>query len=170
FNAREKRSLFSGGLGAAPYYEAEERDASQLMPLTVIPDWRACICMPLGDQSDLMGILVLTGAKKNAFGGRAISEILPVRSLATVALANHLRRAARENANGIPPEKEKVEPLTLDRGSRPRLEEAPNGTQAEVASAAPEPVERAESDMDADVAADAMPVGELRGQLEDLTR
>jgi putative methionine-R-sulfoxide reductase with GAF domain len=96
FNASEKPSLFSGGLGTAPCYVAEDRDASELMPLTVLSDWRSCICLPLGDQSDLMGILVITSAKKNAFGGRAVSEILPVKSLVTVALAKHLQRAGRE--------------------------------------------------------------------------
>ncbi|MEK7329976.1 MAG: GAF domain-containing protein [Candidatus Eisenbacteria bacterium] len=96
FNAPEKPSLFSGGLGTAPCYVAEDRDASELMPLTVLSDWRSCICLPLGDQSDLIGILVITSAKKNAFGGRAVSEILPVKSLVTVALAKHLQRAGRE--------------------------------------------------------------------------
>jgi transcriptional regulator with GAF, ATPase, and Fis domain len=95
FNAAEKPSLFSGGLGTAPFYVAEENDASELMALTVISEWRSCICLPLGDQSDLIGILVVTSAKKNAFGGRAVSEILPVKSLVTVALAKHLQRAGR---------------------------------------------------------------------------
>src|SRR5262249_44911068 len=101
-NAKEKRSLFSGGLGTVPCYEAVERDASELMPLTVLADWRSCICLPLGDQTDLMGILVITSTKKNAFGGRAVSEIVPVKSLVTAALLKHLRRAGRP-APGAPP-------------------------------------------------------------------
>ena len=100
YNAKEKRSLFSGGLGTAPCYVADERDASELMPLTVISDWKSCVCMPLGDQSDLIGILVITSAKKNAFGGRAVGEILPVKSLVTVALMKHLQRAERQAASG----------------------------------------------------------------------
>ena len=95
FNAKEKRSIFSGGLGTAPCYVADERDASELMPLTVIADWKSCVCMPIGDQSDLIGILVITSTKKNAFGGRAVSEILPVKSLVTVAMMKHLQRAER---------------------------------------------------------------------------
>jgi putative methionine-R-sulfoxide reductase with GAF domain len=98
YNAKEKRSLFSGGLGTAPCYVADEKDASELMPLTVISDWKSCVCMPLGDQSDLIGILVITSAKKNAFGGRAVSEILPVKSLVTVALMKHLQQAERHAA------------------------------------------------------------------------
>ena len=104
-NAKEKRSLFSGGLGTVPCYVADDKDASELMPLTVLADWRSCICLPLGDQTDLMGILVITSAKKNAFGGRAVSEILPVKSLVTTALIKHLRRAGRE-APGPPPPRE----------------------------------------------------------------
>jgi len=91
FNAKEKRSIFSGGLGTAPCYVADDKDASELMPLTVISDWKSCVCMPIGDQSDLIGILVITSAKKNAFGGRAVSEILPIKSLVTVALMKHLQ-------------------------------------------------------------------------------
>ena len=100
FNAAEKRSLFSGGLGTAPCYVADEHDASELMPLTVLSDWKSCVCMPLGDQSDLIGILVITSAKKNAFGGRAVSEILPVKSLVTVAMMKHLQRTQRRT---VPP-------------------------------------------------------------------
>lgn len=105
-NAKEKRSLFSGGLGTVPCYEAVERDASELMPLTVLADWRSCICVPLGDQTDLMGILVITSTKKNAFGGRAVSEIVPVKSLVTAALLKHLRRASRPAAGAPPPTSE----------------------------------------------------------------
>jgi putative methionine-R-sulfoxide reductase with GAF domain len=102
FNAKEKRSIFSGGLGTAPCYVADERDASELMPLTVMADWKSCVCMPLGDQSDLIGILVITSAKKNAFGGRAISEILPIKSLVTVAMMKHLQHAGRVPAKPAP--------------------------------------------------------------------
>jgi signal transduction protein with GAF and PtsI domain len=103
FNAKEKRSIFSGGLGTAPCYVADERDASELMPLTVIADWKSCICMPIGDQSDLIGILVITSAKKNAFGGRAVSEILPVKSLVTVTMMKHLQRSERRSSTAPPP-------------------------------------------------------------------
>jgi transcriptional regulator with GAF, ATPase, and Fis domain len=103
--AAEKRSLFSGGLGTVPFYMADPKDASELMPLTVISDWKSCVCMPLGDQSDLIGILVITSAKKNAFGGRAMSEILPVKSLVTVAMMKHLQRAERRAA-AAPPARE----------------------------------------------------------------
>jgi signal transduction protein with GAF and PtsI domain len=107
YNATEKRSLFSGGLGTAPYYVADDRDASELMPLTVISDWKSCVCMPLGDRSDLIGILVITSVKKNAFGGRAVSEILPVKSLVTVAMMKHLQQAQRKTA--APPVVRKAE-------------------------------------------------------------
>lgn len=110
YNAAEKRSLFSGGLGTAPYYVADERDASELMPLTVISDWKSCVCMPLGDQSDLIGILVVTSLKKNAFGGRAVGEILPVKSLVTVAMMKHLQRTQRLAAP--PPAVRKAEAVT----------------------------------------------------------
>jgi putative methionine-R-sulfoxide reductase with GAF domain len=97
-NDREKPSMFSGGLGTAPCYVADPQDASPLMPLTVLSEWRSCICLPVGDQADLIGILTITSNRKNAFGGRAVGNIMPVKSLATVALSKHLRRAGRAPA------------------------------------------------------------------------
>jgi putative methionine-R-sulfoxide reductase with GAF domain len=91
-NPPKKKALFSVGLGSTPQYTATLEDTSKLMPLTVLSEWRSCICLPLGDQSDLMGILVIVSAKANAFSGRAVGEILPVKSLVTTALARHLRR------------------------------------------------------------------------------
>src|SRR5262249_42754952 len=55
----------------------------------------SCICMPLGYQDDLIAMLTLVSSKKNAFAGRALAEILPVKSVATVSLAQHLYRSAR---------------------------------------------------------------------------
>ena len=109
-NAREKPSLFSGGLGTAPCYVADEHDASALMPLTVLSEWRSCICLPLGYQDDLIAMLTLVSSKRNSFAGRALAEILPVKSVATVSLAQHLYRSARTR-----PEPETVEPRPDER-------------------------------------------------------
>lgn len=172
FNAREKRSLFSSGLGAAPCYEAEEKDSSELMPLTVLAEWRSCICLPLGDQNDLIGILVLTSAKKNAFGGRAISEILPVKSLATASLANHLRRAARGTAEAAAPPDPAVDSVAAPREVRPATETPmprlapPPAAEDAIAAPGEAASEAAHAE---DPAPDSEEAAELRAQLEDLT-
>jgi signal transduction protein with GAF and PtsI domain len=166
-NSRAKRSLFSAGLGTVPSYEAEERDASELMPLTVLADWRSCICMPLGDQTDLMGILVITSAKKGAFGGRAMSEIMPVKSLATAALANHLRRSSPGKTAEPAPE---AKPAP-EKAQKP--EQAPEVVPAKRVKPAPaaEPVHEVESaQLPEPIEASIPEAGEeLRTQLNDLT-
>src|SRR6185369_16283075 len=88
------RELFSQP-GAAPHYFPEPLEASELIALTVLGDWESCVCMPLGYQDDLIAMLVIASAKKNAFGGRALGEIVPLKSIATVALAQNLYRSSR---------------------------------------------------------------------------
>lgn len=97
---QERGSLFSSKDTSASYI-ADLRDASELQPLTVLAEWQSCICVPLGYQDDLIAMLTLVSAKKNAFGGRAMAEILPVKSVATVSLAQHLYRSARKPAEEL---------------------------------------------------------------------
>ena len=89
-------------------YEADERDAIQLMPLSVLAEWQSCVCFPLGHRDDLIAMLVITSVKKAAFAGKALGEIVPIKSVATVALAQHLYRPPRPQtpaptAEAVPP-------------------------------------------------------------------
>lgn len=90
-----ERTTLSSSRDVSACYTADPNDASELLPLTVLAEWQSCVCMPLGYQDDLIAMLALVSAKKNAFGGRAMGEIVPVKSVATVALAQHLYRSAR---------------------------------------------------------------------------
>jgi transcriptional regulator with GAF, ATPase, and Fis domain len=82
--------------GASTHYLADSKDASDLMALTVLPDWESCICLPMAYQDDLIAMLVLVSPKKNAFAGKALAEVMPLKSIATVALAQHLYRTQRQ--------------------------------------------------------------------------
>ena len=83
-------------------YEADERDASQLVPLAVLPDWTSCICIPLTYQDDLIAMLVITSARRATFAGKAMGEIVPIKSVATVALAQHLYRFRPPRPQAVP--------------------------------------------------------------------
>ena len=100
-NEGDKRVVFATK-DTSPCYVADERDASELMPLTVLAEWQSCICMPLGYQDDLIAMLVIASAKKNTFAGRAVGEIVPIKSVATVALAQHLYRTSRPRPMAAP--------------------------------------------------------------------
>jgi signal transduction protein with GAF and PtsI domain len=94
-DAAHRRSLLASLFKNTPFYEPEESDAQALRPLIAIPDWESCICMPLADQEDLLALLVMTSRKKNAFGARVANDLVPVKSMAALALAQHLYRAAQ---------------------------------------------------------------------------
>jgi len=99
-NAPSRHSLLSNLFKTAPYYEPEASDAAALQALTPTAGWESCVCMPLTDQDDLLGILVLVSAKKSAFGARVVGDIVPVKSMAALALAQHLYRDSRAASAG----------------------------------------------------------------------
>lgn len=92
FNGVTRRPL-ADLLNSAPYYEAEPTDAPGLRDVVPAHDWRSCLCTPLVDREDVLALLVLTSPDKSAFATQVLDEILPLRSLASLALAQHLHRA-----------------------------------------------------------------------------
>ena len=94
-NARSRRSLLASLFRTSPYFEPDASEAGALQPLVPIPDWLSCVCLPLADQEDLLALLVVTSRKKGALGHRAVDELIPVKGMASLALAQHLYRSAR---------------------------------------------------------------------------
>jgi hypothetical protein len=99
-NLFEDRAIFNGDAraeaGASPCWLASpETDRFPLLPLTPVSEWESCACLSIGQQEDLIGILLIVSPRKNAFGGKAVAEILPIRSIATVAIAQQLYRSGR---------------------------------------------------------------------------
>lgn len=103
FNAPNRRSLLSTLFQNSPFYEPDPTEAPALAALTPIPDWQSCVCMPLADQEDLLAMLVVVSAKKGAFGSRVVGDLVPVKSMAALALAQHLYRASRARPDGEEP-------------------------------------------------------------------
>jgi GAF domain-containing protein len=103
FNAQNRRSLLSTLFQNSPFYEPDATEGAALQPLTSIADWQSCVCMPLADQEDLLAMLVLVSPKKGAFGSRVVGDLIPVKSMAALALAQHLYRASRAQPEGDEP-------------------------------------------------------------------
>ena len=99
FNGAARLPLLSDLLNAAPYYEAEPTDAPGLRDLVPAHDWRSCLCVGLMDREDILALLVITSPGKSAFAGAVLEEFMPLRSLASLALAQHLHRAAAPDGN-----------------------------------------------------------------------
>lgn len=99
FNASDRRSILSHMFHSSPSYEPDTVEAPSLRALTPLPNWQSCVCLPLADQEDMLALLVLVSDKRGAFGGRVVSELIPVKSLAALALAQQLYRNGRASAN-----------------------------------------------------------------------
>jgi transcriptional regulator with GAF, ATPase, and Fis domain len=97
FNHASRRSLLSHLFHASPYYEPDPLEAPALGALCPLANWQSCVCLPLADREDMLAMLILASERKHAFGSKAIGEILPIKSMAALALAQHLYRAARPN-------------------------------------------------------------------------
>jgi transcriptional regulator with GAF, ATPase, and Fis domain len=102
FNHAERRTLLAQLLHTSPAYEPDALENSQMRSLVALPQWQSCICLALSDHDDVMGLLVIVSEMKNAFGSRAIGEIIPIKSVASMAIAHHLHRS-RSADPGSPP-------------------------------------------------------------------
>ena len=102
-NASRRPSLLSNLFKTPPFYEPDPSESASLQILTPTAGWQSCVCMPLTDQEDLLAIVVLVSPKKGAFGARVVGDIVPVKSMAALALAQHLYRVSRAAcAEGAP--------------------------------------------------------------------
>jgi transcriptional regulator with GAF, ATPase, and Fis domain len=94
FDAPDRRSLLSHLFQNAPSYEPEPGEAAALAPLSPSPTWQSCVCLPLADREDLIAVLTITSDKRGAFPGKVVGEIIPLKSMASLALGQRLHQAA----------------------------------------------------------------------------
>ena len=97
FNATDRRTLLEHLYQSSPFYEPDPTEGPALQALCATTGWFSCMCMPLAERDDLLAVLTLTSEKKGAFGSRAAGEIIPLKSMASLALAQHLSRGAAAN-------------------------------------------------------------------------
>ena len=93
FNHADRRSILAQLLHASPAYAPDPVEAPLLRGLIPIANWNSCLCLALADQEDVLALLVLASEKKNAFGSRAVGEVIPVKSIAALAISQHLHHA-----------------------------------------------------------------------------
>ena len=93
-NDRKPVSMLTSWVRSAPYYEPELSEALLLRELVAFPAWQSCICLPLTDRDDVLAMLIVVSEKKHAFNGKAIEDLIPAKSIAALALSQHLHRAA----------------------------------------------------------------------------
>ena len=104
FNPDGRRHLLAHVLGSSPAYQPDPIEAPGLVSLTATANWQACVCLPLADAEDILALLVVVSERRGAFAGRVVADLIPVKSMAALALAQHLHRAGceRGRADGAP--------------------------------------------------------------------
>jgi transcriptional regulator with GAF, ATPase, and Fis domain len=132
-----RRPLLSNLLQTSPHYEVPQVEAQALRALVPISQWQSCVCLPLADQEDLLAMLVLASEHANAFGSRVIGEILPIRAVASLALAQHLYHSGRPR----PAEAPAAEPSAAAAEFQARLKRI-DQQAAQVANSAPAEAQR----------------------------
>ena len=90
-----KRTVLSLIFQNSPFYRAEKSEAPGLTAIAPLNNWESCLCMPLADSEDIIALLTICSAKKNAFPSKTVGELLPVKSVASLALAQHLYRSEK---------------------------------------------------------------------------
>ncbi|HTR97847.1 MAG TPA: hypothetical protein VMH61_08095, partial [Candidatus Acidoferrales bacterium] len=59
FNGENRRSLLERLFQTNPVYEPDPLEGTQLQPLAPPTSWRSCLCLPLNDRDELLGLIVL---------------------------------------------------------------------------------------------------------------
>lgn len=88
--------LFHGSASWMP----DAIEAHRLEPLVDRAGWESCVLLPLNDRSELIGLLVITSDRPNAFGTAIVEALQPLRGLASLALARRLQPADAAPAHG----------------------------------------------------------------------
>lgn len=95
FNGENRRSLLEKLFQTSPGYEPDRFEAQQLQPLTPPVGWRSCVCLPLNDREELIGMIVIVSARTSAFGPKVTEELQPLRGLASLSIARRLHMVGR---------------------------------------------------------------------------
>ncbi len=102
FNAARRPGVLARAFGSSPAYEPDPLEAPALAPIAAGERWASCACLPMADAEDVLALLVLTSERRGAFAARDLSDLVPVRSMAALALAQHLHRAGRDAGEAAP--------------------------------------------------------------------
>src|SRR5262245_47382977 len=95
FNGSARKGLLANLFQSSPFYEPDAIEIASLQPLLPMGGRPSCVCLPLADHEDLLAMLLVASDRKGACSGRAMEEIVPLKNMAALALAQHLYRSAR---------------------------------------------------------------------------
>lgn len=95
FQPDDRRQLLEKLFQTSPAYEPERFEAPQLTPMLSPVAWQSCVCLPLADRDDLLGMLFVVSPRVRAFSGNVLDDLLALRSLAALSFARRLQSGGR---------------------------------------------------------------------------
>lgn len=95
FNQADRGKWLTQLFQTSPYYELAALEAPAMLPIAPMPQWQAGVCLPLADQDDILGLLFIASDRKNGITSKEIGEVLPLKAMASLAIAQHLHRSGR---------------------------------------------------------------------------
>jgi len=96
FEPAGRNSILAPVVQTTPAFHPDLSDAVLLRQLLPVANWMSCVCLPIADRDEMLAVLVLVSEKRNAFTGKGLDEVLPLKSMATMALSQRLQRATRD--------------------------------------------------------------------------
>ena len=109
FNHGDRGKWLTQLFQSSPYYELSLPEAHAMGPVSPMRDWQSAVCLPLADQDDILGLLMIASSKKGAFGSKEIASLLPLKATATLAISQHLHRAPRPETTEAGRERDALE-------------------------------------------------------------
>lgn len=144
FNHAERRNLLAHVLGTSAAYEPDPIEAPGLAPLTATDFWQACVCLPMADAEDVLALLVIVSEKRGAFAHKVVADLIPIKSMAALALSQHLHRAGRARSGdpAVPEAAAEFQDRIQRLHARSEALEAENQTKAQQLEALAQEIEQ----------------------------
>jgi hypothetical protein len=95
FEPPGRHSILPPMVHAAPSFVPEMSDIVLLRQILPVANWHSCVCLPLTDREEMLAVLVVVSERRADFGPKALEPVLELKSVAALALAQHLHRATR---------------------------------------------------------------------------
>jgi GAF domain-containing protein len=95
FNADGRKALLEKLFHTSPGYVPDRGEAARVGPLAAPLAWQSCLCLPLNDRDELLGLLVIACPRPQAFGPAVTEALQPLRGLASLAIARRLHAKGR---------------------------------------------------------------------------
>jgi signal transduction protein with GAF and PtsI domain len=95
FEPPGRHSILPPMVHTVPAFVPETNDVVLLRQILPVANWNSCACLPLMEREEMLAVLVLVSERRGDFGPKVMEEVLQLKGVAAMALAQRLQRATR---------------------------------------------------------------------------